>query len=207
MRENEKGLNILICGSQKFSDESFVFGMMDQIYKLYEGRINSVFTSEFSGSCEYVRKWVDNTNEAIKEYCTLNPSKNAPPMIKSLECTFDMHLQKENISLYEDIDIPDFIVQNDDFFKKGKELLIEKDVNLILAFPNPEGILGPSTENIRRFAKLADLGKTFLDCSKAYGEINKLRNDAFFEFENKDLSNTGFDTPGFTNRHPAKKGL
>lgn len=200
MSQNEKGLNILICGSQKFSDESFVFGMMDQIYKAYNGRIDSVLTSKFSGSCEYVRKWVDNTNEAIKEFSQLHKIGFQPGLINSLDCTFDMHLEKENISLYEDLDIPEFIIQNDPFFQKGKELLIEKNVNLILAFPNKEGILGPSTENIRRFAKLADLDKTFFDCSQAYKEIHNLRNETLIQIDKVEQNNTGF-----VNRHPGKK--
>ncbi len=199
---NEKGLNILICGSQKFSDESFVFGMMDQIYKAYNGRIDSVLTSKFSGSCEFVRKWVANTNEAIQEFSTLNKNgfQSAPSLINSLDCTFDMHLEKENNSLYEDINIPEFIIQNDPFFQKGKELLIARNVNMILAFPNKEGVLGPSTQNIRRFAKLAQLDKTFFDCSDAYKAINNFRNEAISKIDQTESVNHGFN-----NRHPGKK--
>lgn len=195
-----KGLNILICGSQKFSDESFVFGMMDQIYKAYNGRIDTIATSKFSGSCEYVRKWIANTNEAIKEFSTLNKNGFQHGLIKGLDCTFDMHLEKENISLYEELNIPEFIIQNDPFFQKGKELLIEKNINLILAFPNKEGILGASTENIRRFAKLANLEQTFFDCSQAYKEINNLRNETLIQLDKVEKTNTGF-----VNRHPGKK--
>lgn len=203
MSQNEKGLNILICGSQKFSDENFVFGMMDQIYKAYNGRIDTVLTSKFSGSCEYVRKWNLMTNEAITEgNIILSNEPNAPLLkqIKSLDCTFDMHLAKENISLYEDLDIPEFIIQNDPFFQKGKELLIDKNVNLILAFPNKEGILGPSTENIRRFAKLAELEKSFFDCSQAYKAIHSLRNETLIQLDKVESNNNGF-----INRHPGKK--
>lgn len=199
MSQNEKGLNILICGSQKFSDENFVFGMMDQIYKAYNGRIDTVFTSQFSGSCEFVRRWVSFTNEAIKELSVLDKVNFQPHYINSSDCTFDMLLAKENISLYEDIELPDFIVQTDPFFQKGKELLIEKNVNMILAFPNKEGILGPSTENIRRFAKLAHLDTCFLDCSQAYKEIHAFRNEAIMEINKKQNGN------GFVNKHPGKK--
>lgn len=197
---NEKGLNILICGSQKFSDESFVFGMMDQIYKAYNGRIDSVLTSKFSGSCEFVRKWVASTNEAIKELTTLNQIdfQSAPSLIKSCDCTFDMHLEKENNSLYEDINIPEFIIQNDPFFQKGKELLMQNSVNMILAFPNKEGVLGASTQNIRRFAKLAELEKTFFDCSDAYKAIHNFRNEEISKIDQN-------VNHGFTNRHPGKK--
>lgn len=198
MNESKPGLKILICGSQKFSDESFVFGMMDQIFKAYSGRIDTVFTSKFSGSCEFVRKWVNGTNEAIKEFATLNKMGFESSVIKSADCTFDMMLAKENISLYEDIDIPDFVIQTDPFFQKGKELLLSAEVNMILAFPNKEGILGPSTENIRRFAKLANLDKSFFDCSQAYKAINTLKDETILEMEK--TSNNGF-----VNRHPGKK--
>lgn len=199
MSQTEKGLNILICGSQKFSDESFVFGMMDQIFKAYNGRIDTILTSQFAGSCEFVRRWVEHTNDAIKELATLNKIGFEAHYITSSDCTFDMLLAKENISLYEDIDLPDFIVQTDPFFQKGKELLIEKNVNMILAFPNKEGILGPSTENIRRFAKLAHLDNCFLDCSQAYKEIHAFRNETIMEMNKAQNGN------GFVNRHPGKK--
>lgn len=195
MSQTEKGLNILICGSQKFSDESFVFGMMDQIYKAYNGRIDTVFTSQFAGSCEFVRKWISETNEAIIQ---ANTSLYLP--MSSADCTFDMLLAKENISLYEDIELPDFIIQTDPFFQKGKELLIQKNVNMILAFPNKEGVLGPSTQNIRRFAKLAQLDKTFFDCSDAYKAINNFRNEAISKIDQTESVNHGFN-----NRHPGKK--
>lgn len=194
MSQNEKGLNILICGSQKFTDESFVFGMMDQIYRAYNGHVSSVLTSKFSGSCEYVRKWVYNTNEAIKEFTKLKTSGFQPSLISSSDCTFDMHLEKGNISLYQELDIPDFIVQNDPFFQKGKELLISSQVNLILAFPNPEGILGASTENIKRFAKLADLENCFFDCSKAYQTVNDFKNNTIHEMQKNEV------THGFSNK-------
>lgn len=192
MNENNPGLKILICGSQKFSDESFVFGMMDQIYRAYSGRIDTVFTSQFSGSCQFVREWVADTNSAIVQ------SKTNLNTIKSADCTFDMMLAKENISLYEDIDIPEFVVQTDPFFQKGKKLLLEAKVNMILAFPNKEGILGPSTENIRRFAKLANLDKSFFDCSQAYKAINTLKEETILEMDKT-------STNGFVNRHPGKK--
>lgn len=199
MSQTKTGLNILICGSQKFSDESFVFGMMDQIYKAYNGRIDTVFTSQFSGSCEFVRKWVKETNEAIKEFATLNRIGFESGLIKASDCTFDMLLAKENISLYEEIDIPEFVVQTDPFFQKGKELLIQNNVNMILAFPNKEGVLGASTENIRRFAKLAHLDKSFFDCSQAYKAIHALKDETILEMEKASNNN------GFVNRHPGKK--
>lgn len=200
MNESKPGLKILICGSQKFSDESFVFGMMDQIYKAYSGRIDTIFTSQFSGSCEFVRKWVKETNEAIKEFATLEKIGFESSIIKSSDCTFDMLLAKENISLYEDIEIPEFVVQTDPFFQKGKELLLDKSVNMILAFPNKEGVLGPSTENIRRFAKLAHLDKAFFDCSQAYKAIYALKDETILEMEK-----TSNNSNGFVNRHPGKK--
>jgi hypothetical protein len=203
MNQNKKGLNILICGSQKFSDESFVFSMMDQIYKAYNGCIDTIFTSKFSGSCEYVRKWIEYTNIAIKEFARVNNFSFEKHLIKSSDCTFDMLLSKENISLYEDVDIPDFIIQTDPFFQKGKELLIEKNINMILAFPNKEYILGPSTKNIYRFAKLANLENAFFDCSQIYKEILDIKNETIMEI-NK-IQNNINNNNVFINKRPNKK--
>jgi len=209
MSQNEKGLNILICGSEKFSDESFVFGMMDQIFRAYEGNIETVYTSKFSGSCEFVRNWVSSTNESIEKLNvhlldefkkTYGTTKGFVPhkYIQASDCTFDMHLAKENISLYEELDIPEFIIQNDPFFQKGKELLMQNHIQMILAFPNPEGVLGASTQNIQRFAKLAHIDNCFFDCSKAYKEITNLRQEKLNQMQNENHT-------GFSNRHPGKK--
>lgn len=209
MSQNEKGLNILICGSQKFSDESFVFGMMDQIFRAYDGKIDTVFTSQFSGSCEYVRNWVAVTNESIEEFNasrledwknTYGSAKGFVPhaLINASDCTFDMHLAKENISLYEELDIPEFIIQNDPFFQKGKELLMQNSIQMILAFPNPEGVLGASTQNIHRFAKLAQLESCFFDCSQAYQKIHAHKQEKLIQIEKENHT-------GFANRHPGKK--
>lgn len=190
MKQNEKGLNILICGSQKFDDESFVFGMMDSIYKAYHKKIDTIYTSKFSGSCQFVSNWVATLNESIPD----NESK-----IKLADCTFDMHLSKENISLYEDYDLPAFIYENDPFFQQGKEMLLKSNVNLILAFPNKEGILGASTKNIRRFAELANLNKSFFDCSKAYEKLNYIKQQELINDEPK-VDNKQEGVSPFANR-------
>ena len=42
-----------------------------------------------------------------------------------------------------------------------------------MAFPNPEGKLGPSTQNIQRFAELAQI--PVFDCSVILAKMNELK--------------------------------
>jgi hypothetical protein len=198
MEKKQKVLNILVCGSKNFNDKSFVYGMMDQIYKSFNGQVGKVFTSKFAGACEFAKNWVDETNEKIEQASI--ESNISYAKIKIADMTFDMHLSKQNVSLYEELDIPEFIIRNDPFFATGKDLLVEKGVDLILAFPNPEGVLGPSTKNIQRFAKLAfpNVDDCFFDCSDALQKIQELREEELLTIE--------IEKPktGFVNKHHKK---
>lgn len=188
---NNEGLNILVCGSSRFEDKAFVFGMLDQFYNQCGARLSSIATSKFSGACEFCREWIQIKNEEIK----LN-SKTSH-LIKEINCTFDMLLEENNSSFYEHANIPDSILEKDDFFNKGKELLLKNKIHFILAFPNPEGELGPSTVNIKRFAKLAGLGNMVLDCNLALKKALTLKEET-----KKPIIN---DDDEFNNIHPTTK--
>lgn len=180
---NEEKFNILICGSQRFDDENFVYGMLDAFYDQVRGNISNIITSRSSGTCQFAKEWVEWTNDEEKTNI----------LVKEFE--FDMALASKNQSLYEQIEIPDVILRNDEFFQKGKDSLISSGANLIFAFPNKEGILGASTLNIKRFAQLAD--RPFLDCSEALELINAHRSQKKMKTANRDI--------GLVNRHPNKK--
>lgn len=201
MNNNEKGLNVLVCGSQKFDDRSFVFGMLDQFWEKTNGNIKNIFTSKFSGTCEFAREWLVLHNEDILTIAQENQLKD-PPLIRHRDCTFDMHLQEYNHSLYSQLDLSDFILQNDPFYIKGKELLQKNDINLILAFPNSEGILGPSTYNINRFAKLAGIGDYILDCSQV---LHNLTEERIEKPTMEEIMHISPQTSGFVNKHPGRK--
>jgi hypothetical protein len=182
MAKNNNELNILICGSQKFEDRKFVFGMLDEIYHSLPD-LHKIITSKFSGACEFAREWTTFAND------TLNAK------IDIADFSFDSFLQEKNLSLYEQIEIPDFIVKQDPFFQRGKEQLQESQIKLVLAFPNKDGVLGASTLNIQRMANLA--GINVFDCSSALAHITELREaESCAIVEPQD---------GLTNRHPARK--
>lgn len=179
--------NILICGSQKFDDENFVFSMLDAIITNSRVPVNGVITSQFSGACHFAKEWVNYRNSQLDD-------RNK---IKLLNFDFDMHLAKENTSLYEQLDIPDIILRNDPFFQKGKQSLIESGASIVLAFPNREGKLGAATLNIKRFASLAQIDT--LDCSEAFEMMKNY---------SKELENTIVKEQqkvGLVNHHPKHK--
>ncbi|NCQ52176.1 hypothetical protein GW796_09845 [archaeon] len=194
MKNKIKGVNILICGSQHFEDEYFVNQTLETFFHQTHGNIRKLFTSRFSGACEFAQKWVNNKNDSL-------PSEGR---ISVSNFTFDGFLEKKNSSLYEQLDIPEYAVKNDKFFQEGKDLMIAKGVNLVLAFPNKDGILGASTRNISRFAMLAEI-KTF-DCSILFEMINSHRK-VQEEQATQEVSaqvNEVKNQLGFNNRHPSK---
>lgn len=189
--QNDNELNILICGSQRFDDKSFVFGMLDAFYKQGPD-ITNIITSRFSGACQFATEWVEIVNQKFDANIGL---KN---------CEFDFFLEAKNLSLYEQMVIPDFIMQEDPFFQKGKEKLMESGVKAILAFPNPEGQLGAATLNIQRFAQLAGIGNCFMDCSQALSLITEYRQQYDSEILTPQDS-VLVQGDQLKNRHPSKK--
>ena len=173
MAKNNK-LNILICGSRHFDDKAFVWGMLNQFYTQTQGQLEAVTVSKFSGACEFAGQWVNFVNEQLP----------ASKKIQLQECNFDDLLGKNNNSFYEDANIPDFVVQQDPFFQKGKEKLIEQGIKCVLMFPNKDGFLGASTANIYRFADLAHI--SCLNCKEAYDQIKQYRTQ---EEKENDLGN------------------
>lgn len=165
--------NVLICGSQKFQDKSFVFGMLDAL--IDSGLpISNIVIGKFAGACEFAKKWVEKQNESTN-------SKQQKIGIKDFD--YDMFLGHSNLSLYENLNIPDVVLNTDKFFLNGKEQVIKKDIKLVLAFPNPEGDLGPSTKNIVRFASMARV--KHLDCSEALNLIQEHRREVEVSLYNK----------------------
>jgi hypothetical protein len=195
--QNNKTGNILICGSQNFNDRDFVHKMLDTYYIKSEGNVSTIYTSRFSGACEMAREWVAETNEFLRG------QGKTESLIKHRDCTFDMLLAQNNQSIYEDLNIPEYIVKHDPFFNQGKEQLIQAGVNLVFAFPNPEGILGPSTHNIVRFAQLASV--PFFDCSEALKAILAFRNEPAKDTVTQAVEKDQNSNLGFQNKHPAHK--
>jgi hypothetical protein len=192
MKKVDSGANILICGSQKFDDQAFVFGALGTLYEQSNGNIRKIFTSKYSGACEFAREWVNFMNSKLP----------AEKQIKIDDYKFDMILEEKNQSFYEDAEIPAFAVANNPFFKKGQEELSSRGVSFVVCFPNKEGKLGASTQNIHRFAELG--GIPVIDCSAMLAMIHQFREEKAQEEEVK-VDQTSGSKLGFNNRHPGKR--
>lgn len=181
-----KKLNILICGSQKFEDEDFVFNTLNTLFAQLKGNIGTIVTSKFSGACQFAENWVETVNEVLSE----------EDKIKVKHFVFDQHLIQKNQSIYEQIEIPAMVLQNDPFFLKGKELIMSEDIQVVMAFPNKDNVLGAATYNIQRFASLA--GAKVFDCSELLRARNEYRNQ--HDIEQEEVA----EQPAFKNMHTSK---
>lgn len=187
-KNQDEGFKVLICGSQRFDDQSFVFGMLDALYGACD--VGTIVTSRFSGSCEYARQWTEIMYSRGKHiYCQ--------------DFDFDDELGQRNISLFEQENIPDFVLSNDPFFQKGKNKLLELKPDVVLAFPNPENELGAATLNIRRFANLAGLGNNFLNCAEALELVTSFRQSQSNLLVPEESAVRAKNS--LTNRHPGKR--
>ncbi len=169
MRKNDKNnqpkkANIMICGSQKFEDPAFVFGILTSFLNQTNGNIGTIYTTKFAGSCEYARVWAETTNQFLPE----------DKKIKVVDYCFDTLLAPKNNSFYEEIDLPIGAIERSDFFQEVKNKLIEMNVNLVLPFPNQECELGATTKNICLASKMAGIPSLPLDESyrKLYSNEN-----------------------------------
>jgi hypothetical protein len=157
-------MNLLVCGSKQFEDKAFVFGMLNNLFVQTGGGISTLSTSRFSGACQYAREWLEIQNSTLP----------ADAKIEHKDCTFDMHLAKQNLSFYEEADLPEVVIQHDPFFQEGKEKLISSGINAVIGFPNSEGEMGPATNNIRRFAELSGI-IGFINGVEAYDMLKDFR--------------------------------
>lgn len=184
-KNSPRKINILVCGSKQFEDKAFVFGMLNNLFIQTGGGISTISTSKFSGACQYAREWLEIQNSNL-------PSD---AKIEHQDCTFDMHLAKQNVSFYEEADLPEVVIQNDPFFQEGKEKLITSGINAVVAFPNSEGEMGPATNNIRRFADLSDIA--FINGIDAYNLLK--------DFREKPQEAPSVKKDGLQNQHGMKK--
>ena len=189
MKNNE--LNILVCGSQRFDDEPFVSGILDELFANCDGKIDNLIVSRFSGACKFAQEWAVYKNE------------NEGGHIGIKEFAFDMKLEPKNTSLYEQLEIPDIILRNDDFFQKGCETLRDSGAKIVVAFPNLEGNLGAATLNIQRFANLAEI--PVFDCSDALRLIHQHRMSMNAEETMMVPAETVGEKMGLENNNPRRK--
>lgn len=161
--QSNPGAKILICGSSHLTDKNFVIETLNMLNMLlwrnFNCGITEIHTSRFSGACEFARDWAELYNE------------NAPAnqRIKIKEFTFDTLVEKQNHSFFNEAEIPSPVLPEDDFFVKGKEELIRSGIRHIMAFPNEKNEVGVSTNNILRFAELAEI-KPF-NCRELYNNL------------------------------------
>lgn len=159
MKAENKGLNILICGSQNFDLDGFVDRILDGFYDFHQNKgytFEQVYTSQVSGACKFAREWIQRKNE---ELSNIDPSF----MMKNKDYTFSLLNNENGHSFYDDLVIPRFILENDEMFIKGKEKIQQFNIHQVFAFPNETGIIGAHSRNIVRFAELA--GVPVVDCS------------------------------------------
>lgn len=201
-----KKAKILICGSQNFQWGGFVFNTLELFHIAMQQRgshIGQVYTSQMSGACNFAREWLEYKNEHLPDDLKM----------QTKDYTFSLFSDKNNNHLYDELDLPDFILQNDPFFSKGKEKLLEMQVTYIIAFPNPEGIIGAHTRNIMRFAELADI--KVIDASEIMAKhiAPHVKNQEENHLAKEEIVEAQVSTPqvevkpaplGLNNRHRAK---
>jgi len=173
--KNQEDNNILICGSQSFDLDLFAENIMENLFSNFQKKgspIKQIYTSQYSGACSIVKSWMQKKNEYL--------SLIGEPLIKQKDYSFTLFNNSNTHSMYEDLVIPDFILENDEMFQIGKEKIQSFNLNFIVVFPNQEGIIGAHSRNIIRFAELAGFSKNIniMDCSD-------FLKDYLIRFENK----------------------
>lgn len=186
---SKKTLNVMICGSERFDDERLVFGTLESLWIHTNKNVNSIFTTKFSGACQFAASWIEQKNLELPD----------EEKISIKNYSFDKHLDKKNNSFFESVDLPDFILENDEYFVKGKEMCQSENIRVLLAFPNAEGKLGAATKNMIRFAEKA--GVKILDCSNLLDKIHEQR--AKETVAEKPAENR--EETGFVNQHSTRK--
>lgn len=200
---------ILICGSQNFEYKGFVHNTLESFNLLLNNsgsHIKHILTSQTSGACAFARDWMEHKNENLP----------ADLKISNKDYTFSLQLHQNNSHIYDEIELPNHVLQNDEYFIKGKEKMQAMQLQCVLAFPNPDGIIGAQTKNIIRFAQLAQV--PVLDASEIMAQFitNSLKQEKEITEANNDIESASVNSTysekvkvqpvplGLNNRHRAK---
>lgn len=171
MAENSKGYKVVVVGSSNFDDKAFVFGFLDKLKNIWEKtgeKIDTLYSGSFSGVAKFAKEWALMQDVNYREHHFFADEKDNP--------------------MFGQIDIPDFVVKNDDFFQKGKDFFLQEGIGMLVLMPNAEGELGVSTTNILRMAESAGMGLGnggILNGQDFYQHILNARNKQINEQNNK----------------------
>ena len=146
-----KGINLLICGSQRFEDRSFFCATMDawaHAFKSIGVPINKIVAGKTNGAAKFAQEWAAEMGIQFV-------SKNL--------------LAEDRADVYYDNDryLPQAVISQDPGFRQGMEELKELAINSAILFPNPEDTLGAATYNIQKMLGLISKDIEIFDASKA----------------------------------------
>jgi hypothetical protein len=135
--DSQDGLRVLVCGSQRFEDKSFVFGLLNGFDQHFH--ISAVISGPFSGADEIAKEWA-------KEHGIPYERINIADTERMKLAYFDSGR-----------DIPPLALKSDPMYRKGFEKLRDSAASVVLAIPNPEGELGATCACLKRMASMINI--------------------------------------------------
>lgn len=128
------GIRVLVCGSARFDDKKFVFGMLNGFANHFD--ISAVLSGPFTGADTFAKEWA---RERGVTYEPINIGES----------------ERMQRSFYDEMrEIPELVIRNDPMFRKGYERIRDSGANAVLLIPNPEGKLGPTSACLKRMADI-----------------------------------------------------
>lgn len=131
------GIRVLVCGSHRFEDRHFVFGMLNGFASHFD--ISAVISGPFSGADQIAKEWA---KERGIPYEPLNLPESDRMQLN--------YFGPER-------PLPLLVMKNDPVYRKGYERLRDSGATVVLAIPNPEGELGPTSATLKRMAEMIDI--------------------------------------------------
>jgi hypothetical protein len=131
------GIRVLVCGSHRFEDRHFVFGMLNGFASNFD--ISAIISGPFSGADQIAKEWA-------KERGVPYESLNLPESDRMQLNYFGPERP-----------LPLLVMKNDPVYRKGYERLRDSGATVLLAIPNPEGELGPTSATLKRMAEMIDI--------------------------------------------------
>lgn len=156
MTSKSGNYRIVVVGSDQFDDKAFIFGILDQFKALWEDGgtvIDKVYSGSFTGVSKFTKEWAELQGVNYVEHHFFSDKKDNP--------------------IFERLDIPDFIISQDEYYQKGKEFFQEQQIDILITMPNKEGELGVHTQNILRMAKAAGMTDRSILGAEALYKISK----------------------------------
>lgn len=141
--DSSRELRVLVSGSHRFQDRSFVFSMLNGFKAgasswVPGGKLGTIISGPFSGADDFAREWAKE-NHVSYERMDIPDSEAL------------------NLAFFDNRKLPELVIRHDPKMRKAYDRLRNAAPDMVFLIPNPEGELGPTSSCLRNICDTMEI--------------------------------------------------